>query len=51
MIWLRVVLCIGLVGGLIVTITRGIRRNQDPSFDAGAVSEGWLAQQRGSNDE
>lgn len=51
MIWLRVVLSIGLVGALIATMRRGLRRNQDSRFDAGAVSEGWPAQQRGSNED
>jgi hypothetical protein len=49
MVWLQLALVVGLVG-LLAVATRRLRvsPNSDPDIDVGTVSEGWLAEQRGS---
>jgi len=53
MVWLQLTFVAGLVAVLAVAVRR--RRSistsyPDPDMDVGAVSEGWLAEQRGSKD-
>jgi hypothetical protein len=52
MVWLQLALVVGLLGVLAVSMRR--RRSVSPDsytdidIDVGTVSEGWLAEQRGS---
>ena len=49
--WLRLALVVGLVGVIVIAIAMRHRRvtpQSDRDIDVGTVSEGWLAEQRGS---
>jgi hypothetical protein len=49
MIWLRLALVVGLVGVIAIAMRRRrLAPHADPDIDVGTVSEGWLAEQRGS---
>jgi hypothetical protein len=49
MAWLRLALVVGLVGVIVIAMRRRrVAPQSDRDIDVGTVTEGWLAEQRGS---
>jgi hypothetical protein len=50
MVWLQLALVVGLMGALAAALRRlhSVPPDSHSNIDVGTVSEGWLAEQRGS---
>ena len=53
MSWLRIVLTVGVLAAIVAAVRQTVRGmpHPNPDIDVGAVSDGWLAQQRGREED
>ena len=49
--WLRIVLSVGVIGAVVAGVRLLVRRRSHRQIEVGAVSDSWLAEQRGSEQE